>query len=36
MSQEKINPNEYIKLEKKIQKELNRVKIASRNGQKNS
>jgi len=33
MSQEKLNPDEYVKLEKKIQKELNRVKIASRLGQ---
>jgi F-type H+-transporting ATPase subunit epsilon len=33
MSQETLNPDEYVELEKNIQKELNRVKIASRNGQ---
>lgn len=33
MNQESIDPDEYVKLEKSIQHELNRVKIASRRGQ---
>ena len=33
MNNKSINPDEYVALQKNIQKELNRVKIASRKGQ---